>query len=570
MTDLTERECLKLQIDWFRLALPLTFYDHKYEVITLLFEESGAGNNALIRQMDAEPESASDVDTIIYSRMINTILEEAVNNPSLMETYITWYRKRYNEIDKELKRIDKQILLGTMSPDDYWREAWEEYLVDAQQIIEDGDPLPSIKYSITGMKLCSYEILRDASDGILSLIRIQVNAFEKGSQFAAEENRDPKKLESLYADITFEDGTDVFSSKNYTRWVEKRKTALAEYINNNWDCKYGASADNLEDVLHEIYEDALRISYDMDADKNPGSVVGLSVLNTMLRHHYPFLWLQRTTYWGDYQPDTEAILNDYFRSRIRYEYYKVQEDSFTRMYMLRYMEEDPKADFVAIFHMYYEDLLCRILYKMEREYYKNYSLDNTVGLAVTERYKRIVEELQSRNTELNTRNTLLVNELQATKANTSKNSKEIIHSYEVQYEKLQKQVAAKEAEIEEYRAQMRSLEEYMLHIQNGEQENSTTAFDLTYLQGFRYLFVGKILEVMPQLRQQFYNSIFMDSVADNLQGIKADYIVFLTKYMSHKMYYKVKSCAEFDGIPIIYYNGKSRDGLLSSLSSGIA
>ena len=172
MTDLTERECLKLQIDWFHLALPLTFYDHKYEVITLLFEESGAGNNALIRQMDEEPESASDVDTIIYSRMINTILEEAVNNPSLMETYITWYRKRYNEIDKELKRIDKQILLGTMSPDDYWREAWEEYLVDAQQIIEDGDPLPSIKYSITGMKLCSYEILRDASDGILSLISI--------------------------------------------------------------------------------------------------------------------------------------------------------------------------------------------------------------------------------------------------------------------------------------------------------------------------------------------------------------------------------------------------------------
>ena len=90
------------------------------------------------------------------------------------------------------------------------------------------------------------------------------------------------------------------------------------------------------------------------------------------------------------------------------------------------------------------------------------------------------------------------------------------------------------------------------------------------VQGFRYLFIGKILEVMPQLRQQFYNSIFMDSVADNLQGIKADYIVFLTKYMSHKMYYKVKSCAEFDGIPIIYYNGKSRDGLLSSLSSGIA
>lgn len=63
------------------------------------------------------------------------------------------------------------------------------------------------------------------------------------------------------------------------------------------------------------------------------------------------------------------------------------------------------------------------------------------------------------------------------------------------------------------------------------------------LQNKRFLFVGHIGEALPELKHKFPNSIFMESETASLSGVEVDAIVMLIKWMSHSMFYKIKSSA---------------------------
>ena len=97
------------------------------------------------------------------------------------------------------------------------------------------------------------------------------------------------------------------------------------------------------------------------------------------------------------------------------------------------------------------------------------------------------------------------------------------------------------------------------------QYRKLTLNDLDFLQSKRYLFAGHISEVITELKYKFPNSIFMESETMNLSGIEVDAVILLIKWMSHSMFYKIKSNGKMSKTKIIICNTKNIETILQKM-----
>ena len=130
---------------------------------------------------------------------------------------------------------------------------------------------------------------------------------------------------------------------------------------------------------------------------------------------------------------------------------------------------------------------------------------------------------------------------------------------------MAKTIDLQKDEILALKKQMESKEEYIRLLQNKEEDEVKDAVDVTVLQAKRFLFVGYINEVLPELRRRFPNSIFMDNESVSISNIKVDAVVMIIKYMSHGMYYKVCSSKVSKEVPIIHCNTKNINTVYSKM-----
>lgn len=109
------------------------------------------------------------------------------------------------------------------------------------------------------------------------------------------------------------------------------------------------------------------------------------------------------------------------------------------------------------------------------------------------------------------------------------------------------------------RQRLKYQENFINELSKGEEyfESNEEEFDISKLQEKKFLFVGRIDEAIPELKHAFPNSIFMNSETTDISNVKVDAIVMLIKWMSHSMFYKVKSANIIKEVPCILCNSKN-------------
>ena len=116
---------------------------------------------------------------------------------------------------------------------------------------------------------------------------------------------------------------------------------------------------------------------------------------------------------------------------------------------------------------------------------------------------------------------------------------------------------------------MQYQEEFITELNKNEIELQKNTYSLETLQSKRYLFVGRIGDTLPELKHRFPNSLFMETESYNLSQIDVDAIVMLIKWMSHSMFYKLKSSRKLSNTKIIMCNTKNIDTILQKVYDNI-
>lgn len=131
--------------------------------------------------------------------------------------------------------------------------------------------------------------------------------------------------------------------------------------------------------------------------------------------------------------------------------------------------------------------------------------------------------------------------------------------------KLLKVIEDKDSEITDLKRRLEYQELFISELNKPEVEEINNTYDLEMLQNKRFLFVGHISDVLPEIKHKFPNSIFMESETNNISGIEVDAVVMLIKWMSHSMFYKVKAISALSQSKIIMCNTKNIDTILQKM-----
>ena len=113
--------------------------------------------------------------------------------------------------------------------------------------------------------------------------------------------------------------------------------------------------------------------------------------------------------------------------------------------------------------------------------------------------------------------------------------------------------------------QLAYQEQFISELNKTDNEDVNSTYDLELLQSKRFLFVGHISDVLPEIKHKFPNSIFMESETSHLSGIEVDAVVMLIKWMSHSMFYKVKATSALSQKMIVMCNTKNIDTILQKV-----
>ena len=219
--------------------------------------------------------------------------------------------------------------------------------------------------------------------------------------------------------------------------------------------------------------------------------------------------------------------------------------------------------------MYEMDVLYKMFAIMQKQYYKDFSWEKITNQDLTTRYENIITNLQEVIADKEHKINILAQEkstlsLQIT-ANNSKQTAPLVS----ENNKLLKVIENKDSEIVDLKKKLQYQEQFIEELNTSEVENKDITFDLDVLQSKRYLFVGHISSALPELKYKFPNSVFMESETYNLSGVEVDAVVMLIKWMSHSMFYKIKSTGALAQTKIIMCNTKNINTIFQKIFENI-
>ena len=202
-----------------------------------------------------------------------------------------------------------------------------------------------------------------------------------------------------------------------------------------------------------------------------------------------------------------------------------------------------------------------------KQYYKTFSWDTFTGNNNEQMHEKMYrmydEQLEKKDRTIES----LTNENMLLKEKIRKNE-DVVHSEKTKKEKkLEKDLLEKEKEIESLKQKLEMAEQYTDIVSRTENVEENITVDSSELQAFKYLCVVEHEEIISQLRILFPNSIFVSTATTSIKNMKADAIVILTRYISHRLYYKIRN-SNIDA-PYIYCNGTSINSVLNDIYNGI-
>ena len=391
---------------------------------------------------------------------------------------------------------------------------------------------------------------------------------------------------AMDAPVSFNTGEPIFEDPLFKKYMGRRLEELSEYCNRFYN-RTDVTTENIYEVLLEgmrhhsaqleqpLHDKCVRTKY-----FQVYSGINNMVTRTLNRLGGPTLGQVTNpvtiSEGKGYLPDIEALVTDFYREYIRIRVFQHVTDnwdkasdsgtSISKLYLSRECIPDPAYVLSSIHFLFNIEVLNHMYEELRKKYYIDFSWEKQNYIASEQALKddlsemrRMLSDVQSRLDSANEK--VLFYKAQAEVSRTMQNSPVILARTESLFEKKLDQ---KDEEIARLRKELALKDAYIELISQPDEEIATTAYDKDAVAAHKYLFVGRWQEAYPGLKKAFPNSVFLDSPAKDINA-DVDAVVFLIKYMSHALFYKVQNAASLNDVPRVYCNNRNINNIYANI-----
>lgn len=541
------------------MVLMSDIHNKRYEELQQLYEALNLRTNEKIVSKLSEERNIGVIFTkTIYSDILLVIAEYLDNKPELIDLFETIYAKRFPHVCKMFYGWERQyksngFISGTSKrklsvSENYFLQ----YLFYRSKVFIEPDKIIKNFDFERDQKLLNYSFyLSDKNIIDDQLVFCQNgNGLEKGLSSHTEEKE------------------TVLNSNLFKKYLIKRRNELAEYLN--------IEESELDEYIHEEMKSH---SKDGKSFIRTGIVGFIETFtkNIIADHNGGASWYNNMTTSDNskeydegfhYVPDVNRIIENYFKSYVTTRYIEEleKENGFTKLTLSREcIPENYEAVYQIILCMYEMDILYKMFSIMQHQYYQDFSWEKITNQDLATRYEHIISNLESVIKEKENRIDILSHKNQMLTLQMSNDNSKQTAPLVSENNKLLKVIEEKNSIIDDLRKQLQYQEDFISALNSNEIQIHNNAFDLETLQSKRFLFVGHIGEALPELKHKFPNSLFMESESYNLAQIDVDAIVMLIRWMSHGMFYKIKSSGNLAQTKIVMCNTKNLDIILQKI-----
>ena len=532
--------------------------DKNYLYIERLWNASGLSNRDLVDELLSDHENAADdfKDSIFWD-MVWLLKNAILEDDALRSLFSDLYAKRYTRADKYVQELERKANQG------------KKVVINDAEVkkFQDKHSLDETGFFLFRIFNSDVLVTNDCIDYALWKRHYDhASAFMDNEAQHADEN------------IVFTDGSEapVFTSKQFERFVDRQKQALADYLN--------VPAEELArfyDTVMTLQEssDFHGINY----SNTPFGRISAAITEIIWLHGGSVFWLaniqsldRKNKLGYRYRPNFDKLFEKYCRANVLMAYmdFVKSTGSFTPLTLSRKCAfEDLEVLAVSMGYMYMCDVMHQMYIQMQKQYYINFSWEQFRNKDLRERYDVVISDLKaslaSRDAQLHNLR-ILYNELRDRLE--KKNDRMLIKEIQDK-ERLLQLSEDKDAEIERLKAIIESQNQLIGRLQSEPDEddieqggNAASVNTDSIIYQHKYLFVGDITALgFEDLRRKFPSSVFMESNTTNISQIQVDAVVYLIQAMGHSMYYKCKNTPALQNAKVIYYNGRGNTTTLLKL-----
>lgn len=492
--------------------------------IQKLFESGNISSRQLAEMADRPRCIFSGLSEIVYDDMAVLLSEKILSDRELNKEFISLYKQKYHKGYKTAQDIMKNR-----------NRSDEMYHMDGGE-----------------MSFCAY-ILLDTDDVLNGTFwGIDVAMLKNDAKEAAEFFiSDYEHNILLYQQIPFSDTDEsIFLSKQFEQFLSKRRKEIAEFIGVDEKEVSKAIAKGMDfsvlgDKGNPIFAKAKGIGMFMVTVNNGGAV-----------------WLQELSNRRPgtaccYKPDVDKIIRIYYMLEVISVIGNRMDGTgkFTKLDLSKGWEPNPERDVQNICHMCCMDAIYKMFSEMMKKYYETFCQAKTDSWDNQRKYSQMESELHAAIEDQEKQISSLDRQLTLLREKDTGIDK-AVREYEKKLEEMDRENRQKDQKIAYLKDYIQSQDEW-LAIQSRTEMEEVPAVDVDNLRSKKFLFVGNANEALPELKRNFPGSIFMQSENKNIANISVDAIVFLTKWMSHSMFYKVKGSEVYKKVPSAMCNTKN-------------
>ena len=533
--------------------------EHRYGEFYQLCEAANITNDELVRKLHTRRNLGLPFREMIYYDMMMVLIDRVMEDSALEELFSQLFKPRFPKATELYSDVCAYYVK-------YKKTTLPDAICDRKDALNKNED--NFFQYLLGRDDTPFTIERSASD---------YNNQMKYMDFLFYMTED-EALDKVLNVIKFKNSDEsVYPSRQYDRLIKLRKEKLAEYLQ--------VDENQLASTIHAI----------MDIDKTETGAALRRGIGGLIEQVGKRTITSQNGSWGwhdeliaptsiiksspEYKPDVEKIIDNYYKSVMISDILpEVDKNNIEKVYESKYTKIEIargsfcgsiENDYQAILYMYEMSRIYKMFAVMMEQYYRDFSWEKITGKNFEQRYQMIVNDYKNVVSTKDAQIASLARENESLSIKQIGDKDEIAKKYEAQVKKLNKDVEDREHEILRLKGQIAAQNEFIELLNKPEEQEIEFEPDIEALQTKRYLFVGAADEALPELRRKFPNSKFAISETTNISAVEVDAVVFLIRWMSHSMFYKIKSITKLAELPWVYCNTKSFNQICYDMQSGL-
>lgn len=578
-----------------------------YKAADTLFSFTGKKKSVILKNIRKDRILANDtIDNLIYYEMVNSVFEDMDDgsNKDMHKKIKSYLEEKFPFIKKEVEDYEQECLQNPCLRANDLSELFWSKLEEKSNVSTKNETICS---SLKNEAVFSTYMYLYMGSAIIN---------ESGQLDKLAEIMTPvvitqkKHVGLIYKEQIFKDKTDLFGTKQYSKWLQARKTGLCDYISSLAETRINEH--NLGKAIKEIYDlssltyEKLHLQTEVDMEKLKTEVYGNHPLNPnfnckkilkkagissgdkyislnmpkwMLRSQameqgISLSWLENV---DTDNINMDTLIDNYYKNCVAREnliYCSRNEENMSKIYLSRDFKTNPEEDLIGIGYSYVLSIMAESGINIMERYINTEISDKKPHNSVEEDVKKImkkkIDELEDQNQRF--RKTLESLKTDKKKKKTEENKEKRVKELLKENADIKKEASMAEKENERLREKIREMEEYISAISSTETEEAKIRadmdVDMDYLRSKRFIFVGhEEFPIMRELRKQFPSCKIVGNVTNNINNYKADSVVVLIRCVSHSIYHKVTGRFKSQGIPIIMVNSNNIDSICTAMES---